>query len=76
MKIAYSLPLQAVHSGSFIAGTQVLVSGTVAALVASAWPWTLATPAKQRWTTRVVAFALMAGAVLTPLFAWQPGRFF
>ena len=70
----YSIPVQAVRLGTVIAVTQLLVYGAVAAFVASAKHWTGTTPSGQRGAARVVGAALIAGAVLTLAFAWQPVR--
>ena len=71
---AYSMPVQALRLGTVIAVTQLLVYGAVAAFVASAKHWTGTTPNRQRGAARVVGAALIAGAVLTLAFAWQPAR--
>lgn len=70
----YSVPVQAVRLGTVIAVTQLLVYGGVAAFVASAKHWTGTTPNRQRVAARVVGVALIAGAVLTLAFAWQPAQ--
>jgi len=68
----YTLPLQALRLGTVIAVTQWLVYGAVAVFVAQAQRWTGASEQGQRWAARVVGMALLAGAVLTLAFAWQP----
>lgn len=68
----YALPIQAVRLGAVIAITQLLVYGAVAVFVAQARRWTGASAQGQRWAARVVGLALIAGAVLTLTFAWQP----
>ena len=68
----YSLPEQAVRLGAVIAVTQLLVYGAVAVFVAQAQAWTGASAQGQRWAARIVGGALIAGAVLTLVFAWQP----
>ena len=69
---AHSLPVQAMRLGAVIAVTQLLVYGAIAVFVASAQHWTGASDRGQRWAARVVGAALIAGAVLTLAFAWQP----
>jgi threonine/homoserine/homoserine lactone efflux protein len=68
----YALPVQALRLGTVIAITQCLVYGAVAVFVAQARRWTGASAQGQRWAARAVGVALIAGAVLTLVFAWQP----
>ena len=58
--------------GSIIAATQVLVYGTVAALVLGARKWAGGGPGLQRWALRSVGLLLIGGAVLAVLLAWRP----
>lgn len=66
--------LRTVQMGALIAGTQVVVYGTVAALAAAAHRWRGQGPRSQRWSLATVGTTLMAGAVFTLLLAWQPAR--
>lgn len=68
----HTLPAQAVRLGTVIALTQFAVYGAVALFVAQARRWSGASPRGQRWAARTVGFALIAGAVATVAFAWQP----
>ena len=68
----HTLPAQAMRLGAVIAITQALVYGAVAVFVAWARRWAGASERGQRWTMRGVSAALMIGAVLTLVFAWQP----
>jgi hypothetical protein len=66
--------LRTVQMGAIIAGTQIAVYGTVAVLAAAAHRWRGQGPRGRRWSMATVGAALMAGAVLTLLLAWQPAR--
>lgn len=67
-----SLLPRAILMGAIIAVTQVLVYGTVAALVLSARHWAGGGPGIQRWALRTVGVVLIGGAVLALLLAWRP----
>jgi threonine/homoserine/homoserine lactone efflux protein len=69
----YPLAVQAARLGAIIAVTQLLVYGAVAVFVAQAQHWAGASVQGQRWAARAVGSSLIAGAVLTLAFAWQPG---
>jgi threonine/homoserine/homoserine lactone efflux protein len=58
--------------GAIIAVTQVLVYGTVAALVLGARQWVGGGPGTQRWALRTVGLVLIGGAVLALPLAWRP----
>ncbi len=68
----HAIAVQALHLGLIIAATQVLVYGSVAVFVATARRWRGTGAQAQRWTSRAVGLALIVGAGLTLLFAWQP----